>query len=278
MSSELEYWNGEAVFERWAPEDCVWSPWVKPLLFAEQPTRALPPVDAALERIDVSWAPETTVESIAMDDGNYRETPERTRVPAQGRAALVVDLAGYDSALMGLALIARGYRPVPLFNGSGGGISGARVEAIGAALVAGARLLAPGALPGDAPPAFLLDSDRFGPAPSPGSFDGRWVVFPQDFPSATMLRRYGLERVLWAGASDKVAEDLSHVLLAYQRQGVATWSARTSDPPKKLEISEPSQFRSLARRAAVILGLRRNAAGGFGAMVPVPQESSGGYG
>ena len=47
----------------------------------------------------------------------------------------------------------------------------------------------PGLAATHAPPAFLLDSDRMkAPAPDPGRFDNRWLVFPQDFPSAAFLR------------------------------------------------------------------------------------------
>lgn len=277
MASEPESWSGEAIFARWAPEGAAWSPWVKPLLFAEMSGRVPQALDAEIGRVDVSWAPETTTEASAPD-GGYREMPERTRMPAPDRAALVLDLPGSEAVLMGLALIARGYRPIPLFNGSSGGLSGSRAGAIGNALAAGSRLLGPDALPSDAPPAFLLDSTRLDWAPLPGQFDGRWIVFPQDFPSATTLRAHGIERVIWRSRQGAVAEDLAHVLLAWRPGGVVPWASRETGSLEKLEISEPSGFRSLLRRAAVVVGLRRNSAGGFGAMVPVPQQSSGGYG
>lgn len=278
MPSESERWTGESIFARFAPDGAPWSPWVKPVLFAEMEAGSLPPLPRAAAIHETIWAPPTTVESIAADDAGYREAPERKREAARDRAAIVVDLPGAEAARVGLALIARGYRPVPLFNGTSGGLSGSHVIEIARVLAAGARLLEPGALPDDAPPAFLLDSRRSAGAPAPGQFDGRWIVFPQDFPSASTLRSHGIERVLWRSGESAPGDDLTHVLRAWQQQGVAIWRSRGDAEPARLEVKEPSGFRSLLRRAAVIAGFRRNAAGGFGAMVPVPQQSSGGYG
>ncbi|MDQ3036463.1 MAG: hypothetical protein M3Y87_28955 [Myxococcota bacterium] len=276
MPSDRERWTGEAVFACFAPESAPWSPWVKPVAFAEMPERTLPALPADLAKHEVSWAPEPTKEVIVEDDAGYRAAPTRTRAPAGDRAAIVVDLPGVIAATVGLALIARGYRPVPLFNGASGGLSGSRVAQIGDVLAAGARVLVPGALPDDAPPAFLLDAQRFGIAPAPGQFDGRWIVFPQDFPSANALRARGISRVIWRSAQASVDDDLAHVMRGWQQQGVSIWRSSDSAPLAEHHVDEPSAFRSLWRRAAVIAGLRRNAAGGFGAMVPVPSQSSGG--
>src|SRR5262249_18281438 len=83
--------NREEVFECWAPTGAMWSGWVKPVLFAHLP-RPLPS-PPEFQPPDLSWVP-----------------PEAERV------ALVIDVAGSESAEIGLALAGRGYRPVPLFN------------------------------------------------------------------------------------------------------------------------------------------------------------------
>lgn len=276
MSSEQERWTGEAIFARWAPDGATWSPWVKPVVFAEMKEQSLPALPPEVARQDVSWAPAPTTDVIVEDEANYRAAPVRTQAPATDRAAIVVDLPGVMAAAVGLALVARGYRPVPLFNGASGGLSGSRVTQIGAVLAAGVRLLVPGALPDDAPPAFLIDAQRSGIAPAPGQFDGRWIVFPQDFPSANALRGRGITRVIWRSVEGVVDDDLAHVMRAWQQQGLPIWRSSDGAPLAEMHVDEPSAFRSLWRRAAVIAGLRRNAAGGFGAMVPVPSESSGG--
>jgi hypothetical protein len=46
--------------------------------------------------------------------------------------------------------------------------------------------------------------------------------------------------------------------------------------PQPLQVRKPSKFRHLWYRALVLLRLRRNSAGGFGSVIPMP--SSGGHG
>src|SRR5438552_17676209 len=84
--------NREEIFSPWAPEASPWSRWVKPVLFAY--------LDSAISQIlvtetagDVSWSP-----------------------PPNDKVALVLDLPGNEGVLAGVALAARGYRPVPLYN------------------------------------------------------------------------------------------------------------------------------------------------------------------
>ena len=78
--------------------------------------------------------------------------------------------------------------------------------------------------------------------PGPGTFDNRWVVFPQDFPSAAFLRSRGVAEVLLIQAGAQPQEDLAHVLLRWQQGGP------------------------------------RNNAGGFGAVIPVRSGGHYGYG
>ena len=65
--------------------------------------------------------------------------------------------------------------------------------------------------------------------PSPGKFDNRWVVFPQDFPSATFLRSRGVADVLLIHSGKSVQEDLAHVLLRWQQGGLRMMQASPSD-------------------------------------------------
>ena len=130
-----------------------------------------------------------------------------------------------------------------------------------------------------APPAFLLDADRMLPPtpPSPGKFDNRWVVFPQDFPSATLLRARGVSDVLLIHTAKSVQEDLAHVLLRWQQGGLRLQQASPSDTStRELAVTRPSWFRRAWYRALTASRLRRNNAGGFGAVIPV--QSSGGGG
>jgi hypothetical protein len=198
---------------------------------------------------------------------------------AGGRTALVVDLPGVESVETGIAMARRGYRPVPLYNTSIGPSPLLDVVRLVDALASGATALHDITLSPDAPPAFLVDADRMRPvvASKPGSYDNRWVVFPQDFPSGTFLRSRGIEDVIVLHDRRGVQEDLAHVLLRWQEAGIRIQAVGPGDTsPRPITVKRPSWFRRAWYRAIVLAGLRRNNAGGFGAVIPV--ASAGGYG
>ena len=112
----------------------------------------------------------------------------------------------------------------------------------------------------------------------PGRFDNRWAVFPQDFPSASFLMSNGVRAVvLGQRLADEPQRDLAHVLLRWQEAGIQILlgALQRDASPEPIRVSRPGQFRALWYRALVLAGLRRNSAGGFGAVVPVPSQSSG---
>ncbi|HJU66520.1 MAG TPA: hypothetical protein VJ596_12610 [Gemmatimonadaceae bacterium] len=249
--------TNEECFAIWSPEGAEWSAWAKPVLFAsmtQQHATAGLPVD--WRSLNLTWAPSPS-----------------------DHTAIVVDVPGAVSVAVGLALADRGYRPVPLFNATAGQSSLVDVEQIMRALLAGALELREMRIKPDAPPAFLLDADRMKPATpaAPGKFDNRWVVFPQDLPSANYLQSRGIGSVLVVLRNEsKPAEDLSHILYRWQQGGVPILLADLGQPdrPHALEVKRPSWFRVAWYRAIATMGLRRNNAGGFGAIIPVP--TSGG--
>jgi hypothetical protein len=246
------------LFDIWAPRDAVWSVWAKPSLFATihaalQATAAKPELDL----IDVKWAPRAT-----------------------GENALILELPGAASVRIGLALAQQGYRPVPLFNTTADEGAVVPVGDLIDALVSGASVLSGVGLVPEAPPAFLLDADRMRavPAPRPGEYDNCWMVFPQDFPSATFLRSRGIERVTIISGRRNPATDLSHVLCRWQEAGIAILFDNPADGrgAEPITVRPPPLYRSLWHRFITLLRLRRNFAGGFGALVPEPHR--GGYG
>ena len=83
----------------------------------------------------------------------------------------------------------------------------------------------------EAPPAFLLDSRRFprGKAASPGQFDNRWMVFPQDFPSGKLLLSRGLRRAVVV-REGPLMDDLAHVLRRWQEAGVRIEEKVATEP------------------------------------------------
>ena len=247
--------SGEDCFAVWAPDDVFWSQWAKPVVFANatmlltEPEPVLPPLDSA-------WLP-----------SEFEP------------AAVVVDLPGPQAVLVGLTLAQRGFRPVPMFNGTSGPMAVVPVEPIEKALGAGAEMLKRLTIAPDARPAFLIDADRGSVlgADVPGRYDNRWVVLPQDFPSGTTLLARGIKQVVVIRQRAPVPDqDLTHVLLRWkeagiQLRGVAIETGAAESP---MSLVVPSRFRSLWYAAIALMGLRRSSVGGFGSTVP-EQTSSG---
>jgi len=180
-----------------------------------------------------------------------------------------------------LALARAGhYRPIPLYNGVEGPSEESmvvNVKEITDALFQSANILEGLDLSPGAPPVFLLDSDRMkARGKQRGKYDNRWCVFPQDMPSASFLLDKGIKKVAVCSEGGKIQNDLSHILYGYQGQGVKIYLLNGS--LKETKISKPSRFGSLSYRFKTILGLRRNATGGFGALVPEATQHSGGAG
>lgn len=245
----------------WAPPEAVWSPWAKPVLFAE-----LPEVPAGLP---------SGIIPLPNDEVPWLSVFGR-------RTALVVDLPGATSVVRGLQLARHGYRPVPLFNTSHERDEMVPTRDIIAGLHTGRESLAALHLPADAPPAFLLDSNRLPHRMpiAPGKYDNRWVVLPQDFPSGNKLREHGIDTVLlWQDGGGQPREDLAHVLRRWQENGLSLFLKHGAPElaPAPLVVKRPRRYHSIFHRFFVLLGLRRNSAGGFGGVVPVPSQS-GGYG
>lgn len=258
--------TGRELYELWAPAFDEWSPWVKPVLFAE-------------------------IDDLANDTGPVDTLDQAgLRYPVEARrdTAVVVDLPGLRSLVAGFDLAKAGYRPVPLYNTTSGRRQKVPPEKCVLPHVGGLVRMLSAALPehvrntivGETPPAFLLDSRRLreGGKASPGMYDNRWMVFPQDFPSAGFLKSRGIARaVVVQEEVGPLADDLSHVLLRWQQAGIAIFrqAADMDFPPRPAEIQEPSRFRSTMYRVLAMVGLRRNSAGGFGAIVPIPGQGGG---
>jgi hypothetical protein len=259
----------EQLYETWAPSVGIWTPWVKPVLFAQ------------MQKQPMGHAPL----------GDWRQF-DLTWVPRPGDAAvIVVDLPGTESVLMGLALAERGFRPVPLYNCCTGPLPVLDVRGVVDALAEGGEVLRSLALPFDAPPAFLLDSrrDKGDVAPAPGKFDNRWITLPQDFPSATLLQSRGYRQAVVVQHRQYPQDDLAHVLRRWQEGGIAigqvdpsAGGARTTGlRVQTIKVDRPSSFRAMWYAFMVTMGLRRSSAGGFGGVIPVPSEGGsyhGGFG
>lgn len=245
----------EAAFAAWAPDGARWSEWAKPIAFVQQGEviSTEPIADAALP----GWPG-----------------------PGEPGAVLIVDLPGAAAVYAGVSMAERGFRPVPLFNGTQGPSPVIDVSPITIALGSAVERLARTAIARDAPPAFLLDSRRSGAGAllNSGAYDNRWVALPQDFPSGALLASHGFRTaMLLQHDTMSIPPDLAHVLRRWQDSGLRVRVVDvTSGRAEDVTVPKPSRFKLAWYVAAALIGLRRSNVGGFGSVIPVP--SSGGYG
>lgn len=255
--------NREETYAAWVPDlpddsfGSAWTAWAKPVLFASMPGE--------------TEAGNAACGVISLDDrphlmASLKSTP--------GTWIIIVDMPGAAAIRLGVAMAAHGYRPIPLFNGCPGKDELVNTAELITALRASAGSLMQAQLPENAPPAFLLDSRRMTKevSPSPGKFDNRWFTFPQDFPSANLLRARGISAALVIQEkAGQPAEDLGHVLRRWQDAGIEIYQALPeSSQPERLDVARPPRFRSLWYGLLAIIGLMPNSAGGFGGVVPHP--------
>jgi len=260
--------TNDEIFLIWAPDESPWSRWAKPVLFAY-----LDPTPVAIPVVEMAG--------------------EFTWVPSPGeKTAMVLDLPGADGVWTGIALAARGYRPVPLYNALpqpyvgpssapsyGGALAAVNVPPILDALRAGAEPLARLSLPSDATPVFLLDADRAGDGRKmkPNEFDNRSISFTTDFPSANFFAAQGIERVILVQRDRLDARpDIAHSLRRWQEAGFVLQRKQLNspEPPMLFEVPKPLWFGAMFQRALASVGLRRSGSGGFGAWIP--DSSAGG--
>jgi len=250
--------TGEEIYERWSPAESIWSQWVIPVAFAQmQPFSA--GGHATLVNSEREWW--------------FPEEGERN-------FALVVDLPGKLAIEYGIAAAKRGMRPVPVIDGSPFPSEDWRDLARGFKvavemgelmneLCRGAEVLSECRIAANAPPAFLLDANRdnAGVPPTVDVFDNRWKTFPQDYPSARLLRERGIQGVIVIREkAGDAREDLQHVLLRWQEAGIDIQAQGLLDTskPRTMRIARPSWYRASWYRALAMMGLRRGVFGGFG--------------
>jgi hypothetical protein len=246
--------SSRELYELWAPPAGTWSPWVAPTVF--NGIRCGHPAEP-LMLPTVDWK---------IGEGQ----------------AVVLDLPGDTSILTALALAQQGrFRPVPVINACAPPVdtlavtpaswpTAVTLTAIWRALCDGTALLPDSSAEGS--PVFALDSERLKSVVplEEDTFDNRWMVFPQDFPSARFLKNQGIASVLLVQSSGDVPqEDLAHVLLRWQEAGMPI-SVRSLDQPRErpANIHKPSRYRSFWHRWFAMIGLRPNSTGGFGDFIP----------
>src|SRR6267154_666907 len=235
----------DQIYSIWAPADSVWSPWVKPVLFAFVGSLFESPSLRTIQ-FETDW------------------------LPADGHAAIVLDLPQEYSVLYGTNLARSGYRPVTLYNAMPFPFSermtlpGSRpastvdVEPILAALIRESSILETIALSPNAPPVFLLDADRrFARRElTAGVFDNRSVCFTTDFPSAEFLLDHEIRSVIVVQENTNFAPDLRETLVRWQQPGIKILRCVLGEggAPVPVIMKRPSFLSAIWFKLSVSLG------------------------
>jgi len=118
----------------------------------------------------------------------------------------------------------------------------------------------------EAPPAFLLDTDR-GRArvrPSPGTFDNRSVCLETDFPSVFLLN-HGIRRAIVLQENSSSARDLTATLVSWQQAGIEILRKKWNDlaPPSSVKVQRPAFWCKLGYHFEVAFRLQAGEIGWF---------------
>jgi hypothetical protein len=188
------------IYKIWAPPGARWVDWVRPVPFVAIKDSAA-----------------------VISATNYTIPPIYYMNERRDNTALFLDLPRHSAIEEGLALAQLGYRPIPLYNGTyepAGAM--ALVDChLESALVWGARELEKLELATDAPPAFLLDSNRtHRHKMSVSVYDNSWDLYGQDIPSAKFFRANGIEKIIVRGAGAKIQKDLTRIFKGFKKAGM----------------------------------------------------------
>lgn len=211
---------GKDIFKIWAPEEAKWTEWVRPVPFV-------------------------TINNLCKKSGVYHfEIPFVSYIrESHSDTAVIIDIPGYDSIKEGLALAKLGFRPIPIYNGTNaqdGAMALIDNNTIGIALRWGASELKKVEIPLNAPPVFLLDSNRVHRFKMNVSvYDNSWDIYAQDMPSAEYFLNNGIYKIIVRG--EKMQKDLTKILYNFQKKGVDILFTNGYEVPKSFNIKKPSE-------------------------------------
>lgn len=217
--------TGRDIFKIWAPIGMRWVNWVRPVPFTS---------------MNLSYHLNQAVNFVIPNIPYITEAKKNT--------AIVIDLPSHDSIQEGISLARLGIRPIPLYNGTN---EQDRVKAlvdnhsIENALFWGALELKKTAIAHDAPPAFLLDSNRMHRFKmNPSIFDNSWDLYSHDIPSAEYFLSHGINQIIIR--SETIQKDLTRIFYPFQKKGIAVFFTNGYDQPKATILKKfPQNKKSL---------------------------------
>lgn len=208
--------RGKGIYKIYAPNDAKWIDWVRPVPFVAIDTYNRKPIADWMERK-------------AMFLKNYQQD-----------TAIFVDLPGKESIELSIDLAYKGYRPIPIFNGTDeqpGSQATTDTYLIESCLINGSEKLKNIKLDNNANPAFLLDSYRTNRYRAKESiFDNSWDLYKQDIPSAEYFKQNGITKIIIVG--DVIQRDLKKIFLKFQEKGIDIYLTDGYTFPQKVKLTK----------------------------------------
>lgn len=210
--------TGRDIFKIWAPVGARWVDWVRPVPFV-----AIDSEDFKIYKVIDFKIPKI----------NYIDK-------VQEDTAIILDLPGYSSVLEGIALGNLGFRPIPIYNGTNeqkGAISIVDNHAVESVLIWGALEIKKIEIGNEAPPVFLLDSNRMLRIKMNSTmFDNSWDIYAQDIPTAQYFLKNGINKIIVRG--ENIQKDLNKILYQFQKEGIKILFTNGYEEPKIVNIKK----------------------------------------
>lgn len=210
--------TGRDIFKIWAPSGARWVDWVRPVPFV------------AINNNFKSY----TVSNFSVPEINYIKE-------AKDDIAIIVDLPGYHSVNEGIALGKMGFRPIPIYNGTTeqeGAMPTVDNNTAQNSLIWGASELQKLEIKEDAPPVFLVDSNRMNRLKMNDSvFDNSWDIYDQDIPSAEYFLKNGINKIIVRG--EKIQRDFCKILYKFQNKGIKILFTDGYEEPEVVKLKKP---------------------------------------
>lgn len=207
--------NNKVIYRIWAPEKAKWVDWVRPVPFININDSI---ISNEYESFDIPNV-------IYVEDGKKD-------------IAIIVDLPSTKSITEGIALAKKGYRPIPVYNGTEsqkGAMGVVYNNSIEIGLIKGAEILKDMSFDEDASPVFLMDSNRTNRKKlGPEVFDNSWDIYAQDLPTHEYFKKNGINKIIIR--SDIIRKDLNKILYKFQKNGMEIYFTEGYDEPKLVKL------------------------------------------
>ena len=210
---------GKEIYKIWAPYGARWTNWIRPVPFVQ-------------------------LNHIKTEEHFNNNIPKISYIDCcKTNMGIIIDLPSYEGVNEGIALAKLGFRPIPIYNGTNGqagAISTVNNTALELSLIWGGLHLKNITLKDNAPPAFLLDSNRMNRFKmSEKVYDNSWDLYSQDVPTANFLLKSGINEIILR--SDIMRKDVAKILYDYQKEGLTIFYTDGYELPKVIKIKKPKK-------------------------------------